>query len=115
MAAAQTAIRDIRSTVQPAPVTVDRILSEVSRTMNVSVEDIRGKKHSAPISRARQVAIYVVREVVGSLSMDAIGQHFGGRDHSTIVYTIQKVESQMEKDDAFKGLIKDIVKNVSDS
>ena len=114
LAVAQNAIRDIRSTVQPAPVTVDKIMQEVSRTMNVSVDDLRGKKHSAPISRARQVAMYVVREVVGSMSMDAIGQEFGGRDHSTVVYTIQKVERTMEADDAYKGLIKDIIKNVSD-
>ncbi|MBO5798384.1 MAG: chromosomal replication initiator protein DnaA, partial [Clostridia bacterium] len=110
----QNAIRDIRSTVQPAPVTVDKIMQEVSRTMNVSVDDLRGKKHSAPISKARQVAMYVVREVVGSMSMDAIGQEFGGRDHSTVVYTIQKVERTMEADEAYKGLIKDIIKNVSD-
>ncbi len=114
LAAAQNAIRDIRSATQPAPVTVDKILSEVSRTMNVSVDDIRGKKHSAPISRARQVAMYVVREVVGSMSMESIGKEFGGRDHSTVVYTIQKVESQMATDDSFKGMIKDIIKNVSD-
>ena len=114
LAVAQNAIRDIRSTVQPAPVTVDKIMQEVSRTMNVSVDDLRGKKHSAPISKARQVAMYVVREVVGSMSMDAIGQEFGGRDHSTVVYTIQKVERTMEADEAYKGLIKDIIKNVSD-
>lgn len=113
IASAQIAIRDVRSTAQPAPVTVDRIMSEVSRTMNVSVEDIRSKKHSAPISRARQVAMYVVREVVSSMSMEAIGKEFGGRDHSTVVYTMQKVERQMEADSSYKGLIKDIIKNVS--
>lgn len=111
---AQTAIRDIKNNSQPAPVTVDRIISEVSRTMNISAEDIRSKKHSAPISRARQVAIYVVREVVGSMSMKAIGQEFGGRDHSTIVFTIKKVEELMQKDDSFKGMVMDIIKNISD-
>ena len=115
LAATQSAVREIRSTAQPAPVTVDRIITEVSRTMNVSVDDIRSKKHSANISRARQVAIYVVREVVGSMSMDAIGQEFGGRDHSTVVYTLQKVDKMMESDEAFKGLVKDIIKNVSDT
>ncbi len=114
LAVAQNAIRDIRSTALPAPVTVDKIMSEVSRTMNVTVDDLRGKKHSAGISRARQVAMYVIREVVGSMSMDAIGQEFGGRDHSTVVYTIQKVEKMMEADDSYKGLVKDIIKNVSD-
>ncbi len=111
---AQTAIRDIRNNSQPAPVTVDRIISEVSRTMNISAEDIRSKKHSAPISRARQVAVYVVREVVTSLSMKAIGQEFGGRDHSTIVFTVKKVEDLMQRDDSFRGMVMDIIKNVSD-
>lgn len=72
---AQSAIRDIRNDSQPAPVTVDRVITEVARTMNVSPEDIRSEKRSAPISQARQVASYVVRSVT-NLSMKAIGEEF---------------------------------------
>ena len=110
---AQNAIRDIRNDSQPVPVTVERIINEVARTMNVSPDDIRSTKRSSPISQARQVAAYVVRSITG-MPMKAIGQEFGTRDHSTIVYAIQKVEARMEKDPSFKGMVSDIVKNISE-
>ena len=110
---AQNAIRDIRNDSQPVPITVERIINEVARTMTVTPEDIRSTKRSAPISQARQVAAYVVRSITG-LPMKAIGEEFGTRDHSTIVYTIQKVESRMAKDSSFKGMVGDIIKNISE-
>ncbi|HBT65776.1 MAG TPA: chromosomal replication initiator protein DnaA [Ruminococcaceae bacterium] len=109
---AQNAIRDIKNDLQPVPITVERIINEVSRTLNVSPDDICSSKRSSPISQARQVAIYVVRDITG-LPMKAVGQEFGARDHSTVVYAIQKVESRMEKDLSFKGMVMDIIKNIS--
>jgi chromosomal replication initiator protein len=113
MITAQNAIRDIRNDSQPVPITVERIINEVSRTLNVSPEDIRSNKRSAPISQARQVAVYIVRDITG-LPMKAIGAEFGTRDHSTIVYAIQKVENRMAKDMSFKGMVMDIIKNISE-
>ncbi len=112
--AAQNAIRDIRNDNQPAPITVERIITEVARTLSVKPEDIRSSKHSAPISRARQVAAFVVRSCT-NLTMKQIGQEFGGRDHTTIVYAIQKVETEMEKDASFKNMVNDIIKNISEA
>ena len=110
---AQNAIRDIRNDSQPVPITVERIINEVARTMMVSPDDLRSTKRSAPISQARQVAAYVVRSITG-LPMKAIGEEFGTRDHSTIVYAIQKVESRMAQDSSFKGMVNDIIKNISE-
>ncbi len=112
--AAQNAIRDIRNDNQPVPITVERIITEVARTMNVRPEDIRSGKHSAPISRARQVAAYVVRTIT-NLPMKSIGEEFGGRDHSTIVYAIQSVEKRMLQDPSFKNMVNDIVKNIGEN
>ena len=108
---AQSAIRDIRNDSQPAPVTVDRVITEVARTMNVSPEDIRSEKRSAPISQARQVASYGVRSVT-NLSMKAIGEEFGTRDHSTIVYAVRRAEERMKKDTSFRNMVDDIIKNI---
>ncbi len=111
---AQTAIRDIKNDNQPVPITVERVITEVARTMSVMADDIRSNKRSANISAARQVAIYVLRNVT-SLSMEDIGEEFGGRDHSTVVYALQKVEKRMETDTSFNGMIKDIIKNISEN
>ncbi len=108
---AQNAIRDILSDTQPIPVTVERIIGEVARTFSVSAQDIRSNKRSAQISKARQAAIYVVREIT-QMSMSAIGEEFGGKDHSTIVYSIQKIEKVLENDPVYKEIIDDIIKNI---
>lgn len=112
---AQNAIRDVLSDHQPIPVTIERIISEVARTYNgVTPQDIRSTKRSANISSARQVSIYIVREIT-QMSMSAIGEEFGGRDHSTIVYALQQVDKNMDVDPRYKELIEDIIKNVRNS
>jgi len=111
---AQNAIRDILNDNQPVPVTIDRIITEVGRTYGISPTDIRSNKRSANISSARQISIYVVREIT-QISMSAIGIEFGGRDHSTIVYAVQQVEKHIKKDPHYKETIEDIIKNIRNS
>ena len=110
---AQEAIRDIKNDNQPTPITVERIINEVARTMSVSASDIRSGKRSSSISSARQVAIYAVRNIT-SLPMKDIGKEFGGRDHSTVVYALREVEERMETNYSFKGMVNDILKNISE-
>ncbi len=110
---AKMAIRDLQSENPPTEVIVDRVISEVSRTMNVTPEDILSQKRTAAVSRARQVSSYVVRTITG-LSTENVGKFFGARDHSTIVYAIKKVEEMMQRDPSFRGMVNDIIKNVSD-
>lgn len=90
---------------------VDQIIAEVARTYNVSVEDIKSSRRQARISLARQVSMYVIREIK-QLSMESIGEAFGGRDHSTVVYAIQVVEEKMRKDPSTKKTVSDIIKDV---
>ena len=108
---AQTVIKEILNDNQPVPVTVERIIEEVAKTYTVSPDDIRSQKRSAQISIARQVAIYIVREVT-QMSMAPIGEEFGGRDHSTIVYALNQVKKQVESDPRQKAIIDDIIKNI---
>ncbi|HJA26491.1 MAG TPA: chromosomal replication initiator protein DnaA, partial [Candidatus Fournierella merdigallinarum] len=108
---AQNAIKDILNETQPVPVTIEKIISEVARTYNVSPAEIRGMRRTANISAARQTAIYVVREITG-MSMEDIGREFSGRDHSTIVYSMKAMEANLESDRRLKETVEDIIKNV---
>lgn len=108
---AQTAIKDILNETQPVPVTIEKIVGEVSRTFNVSPSDIRGTKRNANVSNARRVAIHIVREVTG-MSMEEIGQEFSGRDHSTIVYSLKTMEQALSSDQHLRETVSDIIKNV---
>lgn len=111
---AQNVIRDILNDSQPVPVTIERIISEVGRTYGIAPTDIRSTKRNAQISSARQISVYVVREIT-QMSMSSIGEEFGGRDHSTIVYALQQVEKNMAKDIRYRETVEDIIKNIRDS
>ena len=110
---AQAAISDIINNDQPAPVTIEKIIEEVGRTFGVSPADIRSAKRNAAVSNARQIAMYVVRDIT-QLPMASIGEEFGGRDHSTVVYATQQVEKNMAKDPRTKATVEDIIKNIRD-
>ena len=107
---AQNAIRDVMNDVQPTPITIERIIEEVARTFEVTAADIKSPKRAAQISQARQVAMYVVREVT-SLSYEEIGKEFG-RDHSTAIYAVQQVERNIKNRSDFRNMVNDLIKNI---
>ncbi len=110
---AQAAIKDILNDNQPVPVTISKIITEVGRTFNVSEQDIKSNKRAANISKARQVAMYVIKDIT-QMSMAAIGEEFGGRDHSTVVYAIAQTDKMMKTDSHLREIIEDITKNIRD-
>ena len=111
---AREIISDILNTEIPPELTVEKIINEVARTFGVDGDDIRyTKSRKAKISKARQIAIYITR-VLTPLSMVAIGEEFGNRHYSTIVYTVQQIESDMERSGDLKAQIDDIIKNIRD-
>ncbi|MDE7364762.1 MAG: chromosomal replication initiator protein DnaA, partial [Ruminococcus sp.] len=108
---AQSVIRDVLTNEQPMPITVEKIISEVSSVYGVSPEDLRSNKRSQQISIARKVAIYVVREIT-QMPLASIGTEFGGRDHSTIVYSVNSISDAIQKDSSMSNLVNDIIKNI---
>ena len=107
--AARDAIQDIVNEQMPWPATVDKIIGEVARTFNVTPEDIRSSRQTSQISQARQVSMYIIREVTGN-TLDKIGSEFN-RNHATVVYAIDKVIRQTEEDRNLRSIIEDIIKN----
>ena len=82
-------------------------------TFGTTADDIRSSKRSSNISNARQIAIYIVREIT-QLPYDSIGKEFGGRDHSTVVYAMQQIDKKIQKDPKMKATVDDIIKNIRD-
>ncbi len=110
---AQKAIKDILSDNQPLPVTITKILDEVARTYGTTTENILSKKRNANISEARQAAMYIVREVT-SLPMEKIGEEFGGKHHSTVIYNISQMEEKMNSNATTRATIQGIINNIND-
>ena len=91
-------------------VTLELSPYDLSKGYNVIPSDIRGKKRSANVSAARQMSMYIIREITG-MSMEAIGSEFQ-RDHSTVVYSINTMEKNIGKDRHLKETVDDIMKNI---
>lgn len=111
MTQAQNAIREILSDDSSAPITVDRIISEVANVYGVTSDDIRSSKRAAQVSTARKVAAYVIKEITQA-SLQSIGAELGKRDHSTVSFYIDNIEECMNTDTRTKETIEDIIKNI---
>jgi chromosomal replication initiator protein len=85
---------DLLTARQPRPITPAVILEATSKMFGIPVEEITGKKRQRPLVAARQVTMYVVRELT-DLSYPAIAREFGGRDHTTVIHAVEKISAQM--------------------
>lgn len=111
IALAQKVIKDvIDDEIPPIPVTIERILEEVSRTQGISIEDIRSSKQKANISQARKMCMYIIREVT-NLTYEQIGNEFN-KNYSTVIYSIKEISKNIEKDSKLERKINDIINNV---
>jgi chromosomal replication initiator protein len=79
------------------PVTIDDIILATSEAFAVSLADLKGPSRRQPLARARQVAMYLSRELT-ELSLPKIGRNFGGRDHTTVIHAVERVKSLMQSD-----------------
>ncbi|MBR5271884.1 MAG: chromosomal replication initiator protein DnaA [Clostridia bacterium] len=111
---AQNAVKDIITDNKPVGVTIENIITEVSRTTGVPEDKIRSKDKTAKVSFARQLAMYIIREMTG-ISMKEIGAQFGGRDYSTTIYAINQIKNQLSTDSNLQKTIEMITKNVKES
>lgn len=104
-------IRDVINDSQPAPIKIERIVSEVAHTYNVTENDILSNRRTAALALARQVAMYITRETT-DLSYKAIGEYFG-KDHTTVLHNVAKIETFLRDKPYEKALVNDIIKNIS--
>ncbi len=84
--------------------TVDRVQEVVARRWGVTPEGLRSKSRTKTLTVPRQVAMFIARDLLG-MQLVEIGQAFGGRDHSTVIHSVGKVEHQMRRDRQFRERI----------
>lgn len=91
-------------------VSIDRIIKAVAEYFNISSGDIRGRKRTKNIAWPRQIAMYIINHL-GEFSMNEIGNEFG-KDHTTVIYAIQKVEDSIKSNPTLEPLIQKIESNI---
>lgn len=91
------ALKDILPKAYAHQVTVEMVQAEVARQFGVHVNDLRSNRRTQDISYARQVAMYLARELTEA-SLPQIGDRFGGRDHTTVIYAVNKIKRHLTDD-----------------
>lgn len=90
---------------------IHRIQKIVAEDFGITVEDIRGKKRNANIAFPRQIAMYLCRQLTDE-SFPKIGTEFGGKDHSTVMHSVEKIEKEMKTNPELQKTIDKLKKNI---
>jgi chromosomal replication initiator protein len=91
---ARSVLSDLLPATQPRAITPDLILDETAKMFGFTVDEICGKSRRRPLVTARQIGMYVMRELT-DFSYPRIAEAFGGRDHTTVMYAVDKIKRQM--------------------
>jgi chromosomal replication initiator protein len=95
-ALAERVLSDVVAAGQPRPITPKLILELTATTFEFSVDELRGTSRRRPLVNARQIGMYVFRELT-DLSYPAIAREFGGRDHTTVIHAVDKISGLMKE------------------
>jgi len=96
---------DSGSAESPAALpSIDRVQEVVARRWGVTPEGLRSKARTKTLTIPRQVAMFLARDLLG-MQLVEIGQAFGGRDHSTVIHSLDKVQQDMQRDRQFKDRV----------
>jgi chromosomal replication initiator protein len=111
---AEQQLADLLTATAPKHRTDEEMLAEIAGYVNFTVEALKGKSRQRPLVSARQIAMYVFRDMT-ELSYPAIARLFGGRDHTTVIHAVEKTQRLMREDKATFDQVTDIIGRIKNS
>jgi len=110
---AQQKLRDVLASNKQANMSIDNIQRVVAEYFNLSPNDLKGKKKTKKIVFPRQLAMYIAREIT-DFSTNELGEAFGGRDHATVLYSLDKIKGQLLTDPALLSQIDNLKRMIKE-
>jgi len=110
---AQSQLKNSFSANLTINITIDRIQRVVSEYFNVTPGDLKGKKRTKQVTFPRQIAMYIIREIT-DYSTTEIGLEFGGRDHTTVMHSCQRIEDRMKSDPTLEPTIVGLIRSIKE-
>jgi chromosomal replication initiator protein len=108
---AQDAIRNIAVDDKPAGITIDQIQQAVAAHYRLRVDELSSKNNARQIAVPRQVAMYLCKRLTKH-SFPEIGREFGGKHHTTVIHSVEKIEALVLKDPNFHRVVSDLMDNL---
>jgi len=110
---AQQHLKNNFNSSRNANLSMDNVIRVSAEYFGLTPNDLKGKKRSQNIVNARQIAMYIGRKMT-DYSMTEIGQDFGGRDHTTVMHSIKKIEDKLLNDPSLETTINNINRSIKE-
>lgn len=108
---ASNVIKDMIGVKKEKPLSIDLIIEKTTKYFNLDTKDIISKGRTKNIAYARQIAMYLARELT-TTSLPKIGESFGGRDHSTVMHACEKIKELKQTDSETKNIINILISSI---
>jgi len=109
---AETALKDQLKGFTPPEITVPYIQKIVSNYFKLSIEELNSRRRTQNIVFPRQIAMYLCRKLL-EVSLPEVGIHFGGRDHTTVIHSCEKIANELEYDKQLRETIAELEKQIN--
>ena len=111
---AQEQLKDFYSNPRTGNISVQNIMKTVALNFNITVEEMKSSKRQQKFVNPRHIALYICHELTEYTYTD-LGNEFGGRDHSSIMHAVEKVEEKIKTDSNYKQMIDFIIKRIKEN
>ena len=108
---AEQALKNVFNNKTVVNITPDRIIDIVGSYYNVKAEEIKGKKRPKNIAFPRMVSMYLTRKML-DMSLPKVGEHFGGKDHTTVINACNRIGEELDKNPEFSKTIIELEKRI---
>ena len=110
---AEKALKDQLEGVKKPEITIEYIQQTVAEHYNLTVADLNGRIRTKNIVLPRQIAMYLARKILPYASLPQVGAVFGGRDHTTVMHSCEKIAGELEYDDKLQDTVLDLERKIT--
>ncbi len=112
LAVAEEVLRAMVGSEKIKPVTLENVQRAVAEHFDVRIADLRGSSRQRQIVYPRQLAMYLCKELIPSLSLSDVGEAFGGKDHTTVLYSCEKVNEEAKRNSEMRRTLELLKKKI---
>ena len=112
LALAEEVLRDLIGRDKIKPLTVEKVQRAVAEFFDVRISDLKGRSRQRQIAFPRQIAMFLSKELIPTLSLNEIGEAFGGKDHTTVLYSCQKMQKEGRENGETRHILSRLEKNL---
>ena len=98
-------LRDLVGSAKLKPITFEGVQRAVAEQFDLRISDLRGRSRQRQVAYPRQIAMHLCKKLVPSMTLNEIGEAFGGKDHTTVLYACQKISNEIERSESTRQIV----------